>query len=117
MDHSLGQHSAVYAGRAVVATSYSTQDFGIGRRGIGIGRDHLAARVALDNRNHDLGSDAQLAADESVLRKAVRHPEVEIDVRPETPLVENAPDLLAELPGGLQREERKRPAIRHRPLG
>src|SRR4029077_19654114 len=54
--------------------------------------------------------------DKGVLRKTSRGPEVQVHIRPETPLVENGPYLLSQLLGSLQREERDRAAIRHCPL-
>ena len=46
-----------------MATRHFTKDFPVRHSGNGIERDHLAARVALEHSNHDLGPDAQIAAD------------------------------------------------------
>jgi hypothetical protein len=92
------------------------QDLGVGGGGVGLESNHLTARVALEDRNHDLGFDPQLAADICVLRKASRGSEIEVNICPKAPLVENGSDLLTELPGGLQREQQDRLAIRHRRL-
>jgi hypothetical protein len=116
-DRSLSQHSAINAGRAVVTARDVTQDFRVRCRRIGIERDHLAARVALKDGDHDLGPNARLTADECVFREAFGSSEIQVHIRPEAPLVENGSDLFAPLPRGLQREERDGPAVRHSPLG
>ena len=77
------------------------QDLGVGGGGVGIESNHLTARVALEDRNHHLGSDPQLAADKCVLRKASRGSEIEVDICPKAPLIENRTHLLTQLPRGL----------------
>ena len=42
--------------------------------------------------------------------------QIQAHIRPEASLVEGGPDLFAQLPSGLQREEGDRETIRHRPL-
>src|SRR5215471_18811862 len=94
-NNTLRQHSAINARRAIVSPCDVTQDLWILCCGLRIERDHLAPRVAFENRDHDLGAKAYLAADQAILRKPCRRPEIQINIRAEAPLVESKPDLLA----------------------
>ena len=71
---------------------------------IRIQTDHLAARIALEDRQHHARADLHGFADEFFFTEPVRRCKIDIDVGAETPLVENRINLLSKLAGGLQRE-------------
>jgi hypothetical protein len=73
------------------------QDRGVWRRRIRVQRDHLATRVPLENRDHDLGSDLHPTADQPVFRETVGRPEIQVHVRAVAPLVEDGSHLFAKL--------------------
>ena len=80
---------------------------------IGIERDHHAARIALQNRDHYLWPNAQGAADERVLGKTVRRGQIQINVCPEAPLIHLDASLFAKFFRRLHSKDRYRTAIGH----
>ena len=82
-----------------------SQDLRVKLSCIRIDRDHLAARVALEDGNHHLGPDPQGPADIRVLREHVGRREIHIDIRSEPSLVEDRSDFVAKLAAGLNRKQ------------
>src|SRR5215213_1193125 len=85
-------------------------------RRIGIECDHGATWVAFEDRDYRLRTDAQHPTHEAVLGEPACGREVHENICPEAPLVEVDSQLLAEPEPGLDREQRDRTTIRHRPF-
>lgn len=102
---------------AVVGSCEASHNLRVRLRSIGITRDHFAAWVAVNHYNHNLRPNPQRPANELVFFKSTLRPNVDIHIRPKAPLVQIGSDLLAQLPGGLYRKERKRTAVGHGAIG
>src|SRR6266403_4146919 len=68
-DRPLRQHRAINTRGTVMTARHPAQHLRVYRRSIRVERDHLAARVAVEDGDYDLRSDPQLTTDEFVLRK------------------------------------------------
>ncbi len=89
------------------------ENCGVALRRVGIDCDHGATRVAFEDREYRLRTDAQFPTNEAILGEPGCGCEVHENIRPEAPLVEVVdPQLLAEPASGLDREQRDRTTIR-----
>jgi hypothetical protein len=87
------------------------QDSGRALGGVGIERDHHAARITLENRNDYFRSEPERAADELVLGKRGNFGKIEVDVGAEPALMDRQRRVAPKLSRGLDGEKRQRPAI------
>ena len=85
--------------------------------GIGIERDHHAARIAFQNRYDYFGANPQRSAYKIVLGEALSGCEVHIHVCSETPLIHRSARLFSQLFRRLQTKHRKGTTISHGALG
>lgn len=97
---SFDQHLAINPGPAAVHLRNLFQKRWRRRRCIGIERDRHAARVAFHNGDDDVRSEAHRAADDFVLREAIRRRKIQVNVR--AALVPGAGSFLAEFARGMR---------------
>jgi len=70
-NHAFDKHSGIDPSHSIMRLFHVAQDARFRLGGLGVDRDHFAARVTLENRDHRLRSDPQRSADKFVLGEAL----------------------------------------------
>ena len=111
-NHAFCENRGIDASHPLVGLRDRFQDRRRFLGGVGIERDHHAACVARENLNDNFGPDAQRLADKLVLGEAIGWwRKIDIDVRPETPLVDSDASYVAKLLCRLHGKDRQRTGI------
>src|SRR5262245_2686306 len=92
---SFNQDCTVDPRRAIVGLGDLPKDHRIGLAGIGVQRDHLASRIALQNVDHGFGSNAKRAAEKRRLGEAARGNQIDVNVCPKASRLKRLAQLLA----------------------